>query len=55
LGDKIEKNELGRAFTTCGGKEKRRQVFFLVDLRKREHLRDPGVEGIIILRWIFRK
>jgi len=24
-------------------------------LRKRDHLEDPGVDGRIILRWIFRK
>jgi len=24
-------------------------------LRKRGHLEDPGVDGRIILRWIFRK
>jgi hypothetical protein len=24
-------------------------------LRKRNHLEDPGVDGKIILRWIFRK
>jgi hypothetical protein len=25
------------------------------NLRKRNHLEDPGVDGRIILRWIFRK
>jgi hypothetical protein len=25
------------------------------NLRERGHLRDPGVDGRIILRWIFRK
>jgi hypothetical protein len=25
------------------------------NLREREHLGDPGVDGRIILRWIFRK
>jgi hypothetical protein len=24
-------------------------------MREREHLEDPGVDGRIILRWIFRK
>jgi len=24
-------------------------------LRERNHLEDPGVDGMIILRWIFRK
>jgi len=27
----------------------------LGNLRERDHMRDPGVDGRIILRWIFRK
>ena len=26
-----------------------------VNLREREHLKDPGIDGRIILIWIFRK
>jgi len=40
--DKIEKNEMGR------GEERE-------NLRERDHLGDPGVDGRIILRQIFRK
>jgi hypothetical protein len=29
--------------------------FWWGNLRKRDHLEDPGVDGRIILRWIFRK
>ena len=29
--------------------------FWLGNLRERDHLGDPGVDGRIILRWIFRK
>jgi hypothetical protein len=30
-------------------------VFCWEDLRVRDHLEEPGVDGRIILRWIFRK
>ena len=29
--------------------------FWWGNVREREHLEDPGVDGRIILRWIFRK
>ena len=29
--------------------------FWLGNLRKRDHLGDPGIDGRIILSWIFRK
>jgi hypothetical protein len=29
--------------------------FWLGNLRERAHLKDPGVDGRLILRWIFRK
>ena len=47
-GDQI-KNEMGGACSTYGG-EKR-----WGNLMKRNHLEDPGVDGRILIRWIFRK
>jgi len=29
--------------------------FWWGNLRERDHLEDPGIDGRIILRWIFRK
>jgi len=29
--------------------------FWWVNLRERDHMQDPGVDGRIILRWTFRK
>jgi hypothetical protein len=29
--------------------------FWWETLRERDHFEDPGVDGMIILRWIFRK
>jgi len=37
------------------GKEERCVVGFGGENRERDYLKDPGVDGRIILRWIFRK
>ena len=42
--------------SACGGEERRIQVFLGGgNLKERDHLGDPGLDGRIILRWIFRK
>jgi hypothetical protein len=49
--NKIEENEMGRAWgrgEVCTG-------FCWRNLRERDHWGDPGIDGRIILRWIFRK
>ena len=38
-----------------GVQEGRIQGFDGGNLRERDHLEDPGADGRIILRWIFRK
>jgi hypothetical protein len=52
---KIEKNEMDGAFSSYVGGEKHIQGVSGENLRERDHLGDPGVDGWIILRWIFRK
>jgi hypothetical protein len=37
------------------GKREAYTGFWWGNLRERDHLGDPGVDGKIILRWIFRK
>jgi hypothetical protein len=54
-GDQIEKNEVGGAFSTSGGRGELYTGFWWGNLREREHLGDSSVDEIIILRWIFRK
>ena len=44
---------MGGACSVYGGEAYIR--FWWENLRKTDHLGDPGVDGRIILRWIFRK
>jgi len=46
---------MGGACSLYRGEERRIQGFGLGNLRERDHLEDPGVDGRIILRWILRK
>jgi len=48
-------NEMGGASSPYGGKGEVYTMFSWENLRKRDHLEDPGVDGTIILRWIFSK
>jgi len=52
-GDQIEKHEMGGACSTFG--ERRGVYRVLVGKPNRDNLEDPGVDGSIILRWIFRR
>jgi hypothetical protein len=37
------------------GERKRHTGFWLGNLRERDHFEDPGVDGRIISKWIFKK
>ena len=52
FGNKIEKNEMGGARSAYG---ERYTGFLWGNLRERDHMQDPSVDGKMILRWIFRK
>ena len=53
MDDQIEKNEMGRAYSTYGGEV--HTGFWWGDLWVRYNLEDPDVEGRIIVKLIFRK
>jgi hypothetical protein len=47
---------MGGACSAYEGEERPIQTgFWWGNLRERHHLKDKGVDGRIILRWIFRK
>jgi hypothetical protein len=50
LGDKIEMNEMGGACSAYGGEERRIQGFGGRNVRERDSLGDPGLDGRIILK-----
>ena len=49
-GDKIEKNKMGGACSAYGREERRIQGFGEGNLKERDHLGDPGIDGRIMLR-----
>ena len=46
---------MGGACSTYGGKGEADTALWWGNLRERDYLEDPGADGRIILRWIFRK
>jgi len=53
-GDQIDKNEMGGECSTYGVGELY-TGFWWENLRERDRLEDPGLDGRIILRWTFKK
>jgi len=51
----MEKNEMGVACSTYWGEQIRIQGFWRGNLWERDHLLDPRLDEMIILKWIFRK
>jgi len=47
--------EMGGACSMYGGRGEVYTGFWWGSLRERDHLDEPGIDGWIILRWIFRK
>ena len=53
--DQIKKNEMGGACSLYGGEERGAYTgFWWENLRERYHMKDPGVDGKIILKWFLK-
>jgi hypothetical protein len=46
---------MGGARNSDGGAKRHVPGFWWGNLKRRDHYGDPGIDGRIILRWIFRK
>jgi hypothetical protein len=46
---------MGGACSAYGGEERRIHGFGAENLRERDHSENPGVDGRIILRWMFKE
>jgi hypothetical protein len=46
---------IGRARSTYGGEGRHIPRFWWRNLREGDHLKDPGIGGRIILKWLFKK
>jgi hypothetical protein len=53
LDDLLTQEEMGRACSKYVGEVHTR--FWRRDLRAGNHLKDPGMDGRIIIKWIFRQ
>jgi hypothetical protein len=55
LGDQFKSTEMGRTCGTYGGEERCIQGFSGGNLKEGDRLEDPGVDGRIMLKWIFER
>jgi len=46
---------MGWACRICGGRGETYTGFWRGNLRERDHFEDPGIDGSVILRWIFKE
>jgi hypothetical protein len=46
---------MGGARSTYGGRGEVHAGFWWKNLRESDHLEDAGIDGMIILKWMFRK
>jgi hypothetical protein len=53
-GNEIEKNKMGGSRSTYGERRGAHRVL-VGNLSARDHLEDLGIDGMIILEWIFKK
>ena len=49
----MKKIEMGRTYSRYGEEERCIQGFYWGNLREGDYLKNPGVNGMIILKWIF--
>ena len=53
--DQVNYTEMGRACSLYGGTEEVHIGFWWGNLRVEDHLKDAGVDGRIILKWVFER
>ena len=55
ISDQIRKNEMGGACRTMGVRREVHTGFWWGDMKERGHVEDKVVDGMALLKWIFKK
>ena len=55
LGNQIKEDEMGRACNMHGRQDKTKHDFWWGKLKESDHLKDLGMDKMIILKWILKK